>query len=74
MPALDPTQIYNYRTQRPRSAVRIDRHAPSRAGSPQALHGPGSFADYLMFTDKHTLPGGGAIWFTTSGKFGPHAP
>lgn len=29
----------------------------------------GSFADYLLFTNQHTPPGGGSIWFTSSGNF-----
>jgi Tfp pilus assembly protein PilX len=29
----------------------------------------GSFADYLIFTDTHAMPGGSAIWFYTNGHF-----
>ncbi len=29
----------------------------------------GSFADYLIFTDIHTSPSGGVIWFHSSGYF-----
>lgn len=29
----------------------------------------GSFADYLIFTDTHALPGGSPIWFYTNGHF-----
>ena len=31
--------------------------------------GRGSFSDYLMFTNNHTMPDGSAIWFTSSGSF-----
>ena len=31
--------------------------------------GRGSFADYMMFTNAHTMPDGSAIWFTSSGNF-----
>ena len=29
----------------------------------------GSFTDYLMYTNHHTAPGGGAIWFTSRTAF-----
>ena len=29
----------------------------------------GTFADFLMFTDIHQFPGGGDVWFSSSGTF-----
>lgn len=65
------TQVYNYRytvTSTGTSGAYGSRTVQSQ-GILKLSTGRGSFADYLMFTDKHTMSDGSAIWFTTSGHF-----
>lgn len=65
------TQVYNYRYTVTSTGTQgsLGTRTVQSQGILKLSTGRGSFADYLMFTDKHTLPDGGAIWFTTSGTF-----
>lgn len=65
------SQIYNY------EYTITSTGTQSSTGSRQVVSsgvlrlsaGRGSFADYLMFTNQHTMPDGSTIWFTSSGFF-----
>lgn len=65
------TQIYNYRYTVTSTGTQgtLGTRTLQSQGILKLSTGRGSFADYLMFTDKHTMPDGSAIWFTTSGHF-----
>jgi Tfp pilus assembly protein PilX len=65
------SQIYNYNytiTSTGKQGTLGSRTVQS-TGVLRLSAGRGSFADYLMFTNKHTMPDGGEIWFTSSGYF-----
>ena len=64
------SQVYNYRyrTVSHGSAANASRVIESN-GRLRVSATRGSFADYLIFTDTHLVPGGSHIWFHTSGHF-----
>jgi hypothetical protein len=65
------TQIYNYQytiSSTGQQGVRGTRIVQS-TGQLRLSAGRGSFADYLLYTNIHTMPDGSPIWFTSSGYF-----
>jgi Domain of unknown function (DUF4900) len=67
----DTTQVYNYICTIT-SNGRLGLLGQRRVLSESVLRvsaARGSFADYLLFTNIHTMVGGGAIWFTSSSSF-----
>src|SRR5207344_1581739 len=61
-------QVYNFEyqiTSTGRQSTSGTRVVVS-SGNLRLSVGRGSFADYMMFTNVHTMPDGSAIWFTTS--------
>jgi Tfp pilus assembly protein PilX len=64
-------QVYNFEyqiTSTGRQSTSGTRVVVS-SGNLRLSVGRGSFADYMMFTNVHTMPDGSAIWFTSSGNF-----
>lgn len=67
----DTAQVYNYRfTIQSTGNIRSTglRRVQS-SGLMRVSAERGSFADYLMFTNQHTMSNGSAIWFTSSSSF-----
>ena len=64
------SQVYNYRYRTVSSGSHVGgRRVVESEGRLRVSATRGSFADYLIFTDTHLTPGGGNIWFHTSGHF-----
>jgi Tfp pilus assembly protein PilX len=67
----DTAQVYNYLCT-VNSTGRLGFLGQRRIQNQAVLRvsaSRGSFADFLLFTHIHTLPSGGAIWFTSSSHF-----
>lgn len=65
------SQVYNYEytiTSTGTQSTTGTRQVVS-SGILKLSAGRGSFSDYLMFTNNHTMPDGKAVWFTSSGSF-----
>ncbi len=64
------SQVYNYRyTTTVTGSQAFGEKAVVSEGRLRVSATRGSFADYLIFTNTHLTPGGGEIWFHTSGHF-----
>src|SRR5205085_10685178 len=65
------SQVYNYEYTVTSNGTQGTTGARSvvSSGVMRLSAGRGSFADYLMFTNIHTMPDGSNIWFTSSGYF-----
>jgi hypothetical protein len=67
----DTAQVYNYIynvVSTGRQGLLGNRRVSSQ-GLLRVSASRGTFADYLIFTNTHLTPSGGAIWFTSSGSF-----
>ena len=64
-------QLYNYEYQITSTGQQGNsgKRVVVSSGVLRLSVGRGSFADYMMFTNVHTMPSGSAIWFTSSGNF-----
>jgi Tfp pilus assembly protein PilX len=67
----DTAQVYNYLfTIQSTGTVRnTGRRMVQAQGLMRLSAERGSFADYLLFTNTHTMANGAAIWFTSSSQF-----
>jgi Tfp pilus assembly protein PilX len=64
------SQVYNYRyTTTVSGSQAFGEKTVVSEGRLRVSATRGSFADYLLFTDSHVMPGGGDVWFHTSGHF-----
>ncbi len=67
----DTAQVYNYNytvTATGTFGLQGQRRVQSQ-GVLRVSASRGSFTDYLIYTNTHLTPSGGAIWFTSSGHF-----
>jgi Tfp pilus assembly protein PilX len=67
----DSAQVYDYvfTIQATGSRGAFGRRVVQSQGILRVSASRGSFADFLIFTQTHTLAGGGDIWFTSDGIF-----
>jgi hypothetical protein len=64
------SQVYNYRYRTVSSGSHVGgQRVVESEGRLRVSATRGSFADYLIFTDTHLVPGGSPIWFHTTGHF-----
>ncbi len=64
------SQVYNYRyTTTVTGSQAFGEKTVVSEGRLRVSATRGSFADYLIFTNSHVMPGGGDVWFHTSGHF-----
>ena len=64
------SQVYNYRyTTTVSGSQAFGEKTVVSEGRLRVSATRGSFADYLIFTNSHVMPGGGDVWFHTSGHF-----